>query len=201
MARWHGVVVDLGGGHPMLGRGTWLCCRVASGEVGYVGISWVSSESNAHLYVGVGNGSTLGCRLPRWGRCCSALEPPFEVLWVKTQFRLSWWATTTFICCVLLEGIVLEASNHVRVVVGCWTSCGHCLRVGVLCFLSLFLKVFWSWLRFGSLDVYRCLPLVSSFVILEACLGCSAGCNLFYIFLIFSLLMKYLSMHILKKGS
>jgi hypothetical protein len=39
MARWHGVMVDFGGGHPMLGRGTWLCRRVASGEVGYVGIS------------------------------------------------------------------------------------------------------------------------------------------------------------------
>jgi hypothetical protein len=70
------------------------------------------------------------------------------------------------------------------------------------CAFSLSLsKGIWSWLRFGSLDVFRCLPLVSSFVVLEACLGCSAGCNLFYIFLIFSLLIKYLSMHILKKGS
>jgi hypothetical protein len=40
-----------------------------------------------------------------------------------------------FVRRVLLGGVILEAPNHVRVVVG-WSSCHHRLCVGVMCSLS-----------------------------------------------------------------
>jgi hypothetical protein len=69
----------------------------------------VLGENIVWINAGVGNGGTLGCHLPRWKCCCGALEPHFEVLRVKTQFWLSGWETTKFVCRVLFGDVVMEA--------------------------------------------------------------------------------------------
>jgi hypothetical protein len=146
----HGVVVDLGGGHPMSGRVAWLCRRVAFGEDGHVGCFWVAGERIARLHADVSNGGTDGCRLPRCGCRCGALEPPFEILQVKTWFGYPdgrWWRS-----CVVFS---LKASSWRPPIMSGWWSVWAVVVIVVLGCFSLSKALWWWLLELGQIGKFR----------------------------------------------